>query len=143
SSAPISSSMREGATLYQTAIVDLTQRKQAEDAVRESEERLRALVEQAIVGMARCDLEGRLTFANEKFCRMLGYDPSELIGKPIADITNPDDIAQNMRLFRRLAANGKPFEVEKRYICKERSEMWTHARATPMHRPAGQTRPPT
>jgi len=143
SSAPISSSMREGATLYQTAIVDLTQRKQAEDAVRESEERLRALVEQAIVGMVRCDLEGRLTFANEKFCRMLGYDPSELIGKTIADITHPDDIAQNMRLFRRLAANGKPFEVEKRYICKDGSALWTHVSASPMRDAAGKTQSAT
>src|SRR2546430_17558017 len=83
--------MRDGALLYQTAIVDLTELKRAEEALHQSEERVRAIVEQATVGMARADRDGRLLFVNEAFCQMLGYKKSELIGKPISAFTHKDE----------------------------------------------------
>src|SRR5437899_7473550 len=73
---------------------DITERNRTENALRESEERYRAIVSQSTVGMARSNLKARLVFVNQKFCEMLGYKESELIGKRIFDITHRDDVAE-------------------------------------------------
>src|SRR5207237_5268918 len=59
-STPITSTTRNGAVLYQTAILDLSERKRAEEALRKSEEQLRAIINQSNAGIASCDLNGRL-----------------------------------------------------------------------------------
>jgi len=137
SSTPITSLRKDGALLYQSAIVDLTERKAGEAALRESEERHRAIVSQSIVGMARADLEGRFIFVNQKFCEMLGYKEAELVGKTIRSITHPDDRAQNMKLFRRLSVEGKPYELEKRFLRKDGSILWASVSASPVRDAAG------
>src|SRR5881275_3071713 len=76
-STPITSTTRNGAVLYQTAILDLSERKRAEEALRRSEEHLRAIINQSNAGIASCDLSGRFLFANQKFREMLGYTDSE------------------------------------------------------------------
>jgi PAS domain S-box-containing protein len=139
SSTPISLSMKDGARLYQTAIVDLTERKQAEEALRESEERHRAILNQTIVGMASSDLKGRLIFVNQKFCQMLGYKQAELVGKTIREITHPEDRAKNTKLFRRMIAKNAPYQWEKRFIRKDGSILWTSVSASPLLNVAGKT----
>jgi PAS domain S-box-containing protein len=115
------------------------ERKRAEEALRISEERLRAIVEQAVVGIARCDLKGKIIFINDAFCKMLGYHPSELIGKKIPELTHPNDLSRNMRLFANLVATAKPFEIEKRYIRKDGSILWASVSVSPMRDAAGKT----
>jgi PAS domain S-box-containing protein len=137
SSMPTDSLMKDGAMLYQTVIVDLTERNQAEEALRESEERYRAIVSQSIVGMVRADLEGRFIFVNQKFCEMLGCNEAELVGKTIRSITHPDDRAQSMKLFRRLSVEGKPYELEKRFLRKDGSILWASVSASPVRDAAG------
>lgn len=132
SSVPINSLMRDGVLLYQTAIVDLTARKASEEALRKSEERYRAIVSQSTVGMTRGDLQGRLVFANKRFCEMLGYHESELIGKKGLSLTHPDDRAQNMKLFRRMIATGEPYQWEKRFLRKDGSILWADVSASPV-----------
>ncbi len=85
------------------------ERKRAEQALRESEELHRAFVSQTAVGMARSDLKGRLVFVNKKFCDLVGYKESELIGKKIADLTFHEYRARSGRRFRRLVRGGTPF----------------------------------
>jgi len=139
SSVPILSLMKDGTLLYQTAIVDLTARKAGEAALRESEERYRAIVSQSIVGMARADLDGRFIFVNQKFCEMLGYNEAELIRKTVRAITHPDDREQNMKLFRRLSVKGKPYELEKRFLRKDGSIMWASVSASRVPDDKGKT----
>src|SRR5437870_9402746 len=91
-STPITSTTRNGAVLYQTAILDLSERKRAEEALRRSEEHLRAIINQSNAGIASCDLSGRFLFANQKFREMLGYTDSELVVRTIFTITHPDDV---------------------------------------------------
>ena len=57
---------------------DITDRKRAEEALRESEERFRGTFENAAVGIAHTDLDGRFLRVNEKFCAILGYPREEL-----------------------------------------------------------------
>lgn len=137
SSTPTRSRRKDGALLYQTAIVDLTAGKAGEAALHESEERYRAIVSGSVVGMARSDLKGRLLFVNQKFCEMLGYKEAELAGKTIRAITHPDDRAQNMRLFRRMIAKRESYELEKRFLRKGGSILWASVSASPVRDAAG------
>jgi PAS domain-containing protein len=87
---------------------DITARKRAEEALRESEERLRAIINQSNAGIANCDLNGRLLFANQKFCEMLGYTESELVGKTIFAITHPDDVDLTTKRFKQMVQKTRP-----------------------------------
>jgi PAS domain S-box-containing protein len=125
-------SCRNGALLYQTAIVDLRERKRAEEALQKSEERLRAIINQSNAGIANCDLNGRFLFANWKFREMLGYTDSELAARTIFTITHPDDVGITKRRFGEMVQKGKPIEIEKRYIRKDGSLIWVNVCDTPV-----------
>jgi diguanylate cyclase (GGDEF)-like protein/PAS domain S-box-containing protein len=72
-------------------IQDITERKQTDQALRNSEERLRDLVRQASDGIFVADLNGRYTDVNDAGCRMLGYTREEIVGKTIIDFIPPTD----------------------------------------------------
>lgn len=132
SSTPTTSTTHGQAMLFQTAIVDLSERKRAEEALRESEEQNRAIVEQTTVGMARADRKGRTFFVNKAFCEMLGYEESELIGKTISTLTHPQERTQTAQAYKRLMQDGQPYEMEKRYIRKDGSVLWINVSASPV-----------
>jgi PAS domain S-box-containing protein len=111
---------------------DITARKRAEGALRESEGHLRAIINQSNAGIANCDLNGRLLFANQKFCEMLGYTESELVGKTIFAITHPDDVDLTTKRFKQMVQKTRPVEMEKRYIRKDRSFIWANVCDTPV-----------
>ena len=112
--------------------IDITARKNIEEKLRESEERFRALVNQATAGIARSDVDSRLTFVNPRFCEMLGYSESELIGKTIWELTYADDLEENQRLFERMIAHGESYQFEKRFIQRDGSKLWTNVSVTVM-----------
>jgi PAS domain S-box-containing protein len=114
------------------SLVDITKRKKAEEELRQSEELYRALVSQTAVGMSRTNRLGRFIFVNEKFCEMLGYEQSEILGKRIVDITHHDDIAESKRLFRQTIEKGESYNFEKRYLRKDGSAIWVNVAASPM-----------
>ncbi len=97
------------------------------DALRQSEERYRALFEQAGTGIAHVSIAGRFIEVNSKLCDILGYPREELLELTWQDITHPDDISlggDNVeRLLRRLASS---FSLEKRYRRKDGSFVWAH-----------------
>jgi PAS domain S-box-containing protein len=118
---------------------DITVRKRTENALRESEERSRAIVNQTTAGIVGSDLSGRIIFVNRKFFEMLGYKESELVGKTIFAITHSDDVAESRRLFRRIVSKAEPYEFEKRYVRKDGSSVWVSVSASPMRDAAGKT----
>ncbi|MGY5862029.1 MAG: PAS domain S-box protein [Candidatus Thorarchaeota archaeon] len=71
---------------------DITESKRAEETLRESEERYRVLVESMNDGMGAVDEDKRFTFVNNYFAKMLGYTPEEMIGQPIADFIDRDNL---------------------------------------------------
>jgi PAS domain S-box-containing protein len=101
-------------------------RQQAEENLQESEERYRAIVNQAITGVAYTNLEGRLTLVNQKYCDMTGYSAAELSQLRMHEITHPEDLPRNVELYNRMVADGVPFEIEKRYIRKDGSIVWVN-----------------
>ena len=70
---------------------DITERKRAEEALRESEERFRSIVEATNEWIWSIDLEGRLTYSNPAIETILGYKPEELLGRIVLDYTHEED----------------------------------------------------
>ncbi len=70
----------------------IVQRKQAENALRHSEARFRTAFENASVGITLVSLDGIYQEVNEAMARIIGYRPADLIGKPVATFTHPEDL---------------------------------------------------
>jgi len=106
-------------------LLDISQRKRAETALRESEERFRAVFEQAAVGIGVAALDGRWLRVNQRVCDMLGYGADELVGMRFQEITHPDDLPMNMAFRDDLVAGRRSsYELEKRYLHKSGAYVW-------------------
>jgi PAS domain S-box-containing protein len=103
---------------------DVTERKQVDRALQESEARYRTLFEQAIVGIAHTDHDGNFLTVNDQFCRITGRDRSTLLRLRLQDITYPDDRPAHLERFRQLMADGAPFMIETRYTRADGSLTW-------------------
>ena len=103
---------------------DVTERQAAEAALRESEERLRAIFSQVSVGIAQVRLDGSFMLANQRYVDMLGYTEEELRGLTLAAVTHPEDRDQSAEFFRELVRSGTPFSMEKRYLRRGGGMVW-------------------
>lgn len=117
----------QGNTLAFLGVIrDVTERNKADAALRESEERFRRSFEDARVGMALVDLEGRYLRVNRALTRMFGYAKREMVGKRPADFIHPDDRAKNERLRDQVTSGEKrSFTNENRYLHKKGHVIWT------------------
>jgi two-component system, chemotaxis family, CheB/CheR fusion protein len=106
--------------------VDITERLQHAEALRQSEDRFRAIVNQATVGVVQTELDGRITFANQHFAQLLGYATGELEGRPLLDLVHLEDYAQSAQKFERLGKHREQFQIEKRCLRKDGSAIWLH-----------------
>ncbi|SNB45945.1 PAS domain S-box protein [Geobacter sp. DSM 9736] len=109
-----------------TTVEDISERKQAEDALRRSEQKFRAVFEQAAVGIARVSFtDARWMDINEAFYQMLGYTVEEMLATPWPDITHPEDVDLDLVPFRRMAVGElENYSVEKRFIHKDGHHVW-------------------
>src|SRR4051812_5353253 len=107
-------------------LIDVTERKQAEAAMRENEARYRTVFEQAAVGIKQMALaDGRILAANGALCRMLGYTAEKLVGLRTVDIIHPEDLAvEQAQLARLLAGEIASYAIEKRYLRKGGAPVW-------------------
>ncbi len=104
---------------------DITDRKRAEEALKESEEGFRATFEQAAVGVAHVGPDGRWLRVNDKLCEITGYPREELLRITFQDITHPQDLQKDLdHLHRLLAGEIRTYSTEKRYLRKDRSVVW-------------------
>ena len=106
-------------------VLDITDRKRAEEALKESEERFRATFEQSAVGMTHVSLDGRFLRVNKKYCDITGYAENELLGLTVVNITYPPDVeVERERIKKLLAGEFDTFSSEKRYMKKDGSLVW-------------------
>ncbi len=104
---------------------DVTERRRSEEALRASEERMRAILRQAAVGIAVNSLDGRFEEVNEKFVQVLGYSAAELCKLHIADITFPEDLPETRAQMKRLlAGETNEYAYEKRFVRKDGKIVW-------------------
>ncbi|QIR41086.1 PAS domain S-box protein [Tolypothrix sp. PCC 7910] len=108
-------------------LMDISDRKQAEEKLRESEERFRSTFEQAAVGISHVSLSGQFIRFNQKFCEILGYTPAELQKLTFQEMTYPDDLAGGLQQSQKLLTGEmQTFSLEKRYIRQDGSIVWAN-----------------
>jgi PAS domain S-box-containing protein len=101
----------------------------AREAVAASEELLRTVFDGAPVGITVIGADDRWLRVNRELCRMLGYEPNELIGASFLDFTHPDDVADDRQQIAGLVAGELNTQTwEKRYLHKNGSVVWVHVR---------------
>ena len=97
---------------YEGLIRDITERKESEEALRESEERYRQLVETMNEGLAMADQDYIFNYVNERLCTMLGYSREEIIGHHLMEFVH-DDYKESMaeQMARRKRGEAKSYEI--------------------------------
>jgi PAS domain S-box-containing protein len=111
--------------------VDITERKAAEEAVRESEERYRLIVETATEGIWTLDQQGKTTFTNSVMAELLGFTRDEMMGRNVFDFMHPEDLADG-RDKRGALMSGNRVGLDFRFRRKDGRDLWTQASGAPM-----------
>jgi PAS domain S-box-containing protein len=118
--------------------LDITERKKTELALAESESHLRAIFDQAAVGIALRQTDGHWIQVNQRLCEILGYTREELLATTSVELTPPDErgiaIDYNQRIARGEIAS---YVREKRYLRKDGSAVWVNISVNVAHRPGG------
>ena len=131
---PIRDEARNRTIRVYGAAQDITDRKQAEQALRQSEERFRLVFEEGPLGMATFGVDGTLREANRALEQMLGYSPDELAGKPLTEITHPDDAAASMAVLKQVVEGALSRHTwEKRYLTVDGRVLWARVTTTVLH----------
>jgi len=113
---------------------DVTERKQIEEKLRQSEERFRRIFEDGPLGMIIVTPNYRLLKANKAFCEMLKYTEEELVGRSMQELTHPEDREKSAEASQRALTGETPlFHMEKRYIKKNQESLWVELIATTIH----------
>jgi PAS domain S-box-containing protein len=120
-----------GERLFLGFLRDISRRKAAESALKESEARLAATYNHALVGIAEIDRGGRVLRANDQYLVITGYSLEELRTKTIFDITHPADIATDRELFdQQWSGKRQGYTLEKRYIRRDGGVIWVELAAS-------------
>ena len=107
------------ATGLGTVTHDLTERKRAEAALRDSEARLSRILRQSPAGIVQTDADGMIVLCNNRWCDMLGYSESEMLGMSAIELTHPSSVDATLETVGRLAKGGADFQIEKNYRRKD------------------------
>jgi len=113
----------EGQGLSVLSLRDMTQRQRAEQALHASSERYRLIVQTAAEGIWMTDANDRTSFVNPTMARMLGYEPEEMLGRPMSEFMDEDSCA----LLRQQNSRRRPGQAEQgdaRFYRKDHSSMW-------------------
>jgi len=111
-----------------------TERQIADAALRESEERFRAIFVQKAIGVCVNGLHGEWLRLNEGACEILGYTEDELRGRSFLDVTHPDDREACLAAIGQLQSGEmSSYLSEKRYVRKDGRVIWARVFAAPVH----------
>lgn len=119
-------------------ILDITARKAAEDALRESELRFHDIVKATADWVWEVDAEARYTYASESVHDFLGYTPQEILGKTPFDLMPPDEAARVGKLFAGIVARRESFrDLDNLNVRKDGSMVQVSTNGMPILDPDG------
>ncbi len=118
---------------YEGTVEDITQRKRAEEKLRQSEALYHSLVETLPQNIFRKDIEGRFTFINQLFCNTLNRPPSEIIGKTDFDLFPPELAAKYQKDDQLVMGQNKHFETVEEYQPPTGDVIYVQVVKTPLY----------
>jgi PAS domain S-box-containing protein len=113
---------------------DISEQKRAEAIIRKSEQRFRAIYDQAPTGMAILDsISGQFQHINKRYCDIVGYSQEEMLSRSFKDITYPDDLQPDLDNMQKLLSGEiTTFKMEKRYNRKDGKIIWVSLTCVPL-----------
>ncbi|MBN1691980.1 MAG: PAS domain S-box protein [Dehalococcoidales bacterium] len=122
---------KEGKAKTSMIIRDVSERKQAEEAIVESEERFRQIFQEGPLGIVLSSLDYRFTMVNDQYCKMFGYSEQEMLSMTFKDISFPEDAQIDQQNLEKLKKGELPYyHREKRYINKNGDIIWGDIKVT-------------
>lgn len=114
-------------TLWFGTNTDITEQRITEEALRNSEQRLQAIFNNAAIGIVEVDMDDKFIYVNDRICQMLNYNREELLGKSVDDITAPEfrDKSSEMNGKLHLGENDL-ISYEKQYVKRTGEYIWVH-----------------
>jgi PAS domain S-box-containing protein len=114
------------------ASIDVTERKQADEKLRQSEERLRRAIEIETVGVIFFTTDGSITNANDAFLRMSGYSREDLAEGLVRwdEMTPPEWMPHSLKAIEEFESTGRTIPYEKEFVRKDGSRWWALFAAT-------------
>jgi diguanylate cyclase len=101
---------------------DISERKRAEQTLRDSEQHLRLTISASPIGLSMVALDGHWLTVNDALCEIVGYGADELMGMTFQDITHPEDLTSDLELLQRtIDGEIAGYRMEKRYVRKDGS----------------------
>ena len=106
-------------------MTDITERKAAEEALRQSEERFRTIFASAAIGIALLDVNQQPLLINPALERFIGLPAAQLQQTPVQTVTHPEDWDEDVQLFTELCAGQRDsYSIEKRYLRENGQIVW-------------------
>ena len=106
---------------------DVTERRATEEALKEREAHLEAMFAQATVGLAELTLDGRFIRANDALCTLIGRPREEVVGRSLAEVTHPDDVAPGVRAVAEATRTGRTATLDTRYLRPDGAVVWVNS----------------
>src|ERR1022692_2418881 len=120
----------EGPQLLTGVMIDITSRKLAEAARKESGEQFRLVFEKSAAGIVMGDTSGRIIRANQRFCELVGFSQDELQGRTTMEITHPADREATQAYLEEVRSGRTGIcELEKRYVRPDGQVVWARISA--------------
>jgi diguanylate cyclase (GGDEF)-like protein/PAS domain S-box-containing protein len=110
---------------YNAFVHDISERRTSEAALEDANQRFRSAFDDAAIGMAMVDTEGRWQRANRALSELTGYPQDRLIGMGFADLTHPDDLPKDLNALQEMLDGVRDrFQTEKRYFHADGHVIW-------------------
>ncbi len=128
----------QGQPAVQATFIDIDERKRAEEALRESEERFRRITENMMDMVTQTDVQGICQYASPSFKTILGYEPKFMLGKSLFELVHPDDLNSTLEIALKALATRSTAKFDYRYKHADGHYVWLQSVGNPLFDLTGQ-----